>query len=425
MPMLDALRNSLRLPGLRKRLLFTAFMLVILRIGAHVSVPGVDIYRAQSLFTAGGFLGIVDLFAGGAFQSFAIFAMSVTPYINASIIVQLLTVVIPKWEEMQKEGGEEGRKKLQQYTRYLTVLLGLIQAFGIGTYVRAQGAFINDSWWTLALVMVSLMAGSTFLMWMGEMITEKGIGNGTSMIIFANIITRVPAALAGLFQLVKAGAVNPFQVGLVGVIAVAMVAFVVLMTEAVRKIPSHYTKQLVGRKVYGGQSTFLPVKINQAGVIPVIFANSLLYLPITIAGFFPDTKFAIFVKQYFGGGQVWFWVAEFVFIIFFTYFYTAITFNPQDIADNLKKNGGFIPSIRPGKPTAEYLGKVSEHLTLVGALFLGALTVLPVLIVALTNVEAARLGGTAILIVVGVALDTMKQIESQAVVRKYQGFMRS
>lgn len=425
MPMLDALRNSIRLPGLRKRLLFTALMLVVLRIGAHVSVPGVNIAVASALFQQGGFLGIVDLFAGGAFQQFAIFAMSVTPYINASIIVQLLTVVIPKWEEMQKEGGEEGRKKLQQYTRYLTVVLGLVQAFGMATYVRASSALISPSWWNVALVMISLVAGSAFMMWMGELITEKGIGNGTSLIIFANIITRLPKALTGLYDLVKAKAVNPFQVILVGVIAVAMVAFVILITEAVRKVPIQYTKQTVGRKVYGGQSSFLPVKINQAGVIPVIFANSLLYLPITVAQFFPQSSFAGFVNRYFGTNHIWFWVAQFLFIIFFTYFYTAIQFNTEDVADNLKKNGGFIPTIRPGKPTAEYLARVSDRLTLVGALFLGLLTILPAAIVQLTGVQAAAMGGTAILIVVGVAIDTMKQIESQAVVRKYQGFMRS
>jgi preprotein translocase subunit SecY len=273
--------------------------------------------------------------------------------------------------------------------------------------------------------MVSLVAGSSFMMWMGELLTEKGIGNGTSLIIFANIITRLPAAIATLWELVKAGTVNPFQLGLVGVITVAMVAFVILMTEAVRKIPIHYTKQMVGRKVYGGQSSFLPVKINQAGVIPVIFANSLLYLPITIAGFFPTSSFASFVNRYFGSGHIWFWVAQFLFIIFFTYFYTAIQFNTTDVADNLKKNGGFIPTIRPGKPTSDYLGAVSERLTLVGSLFLGLLTVLPILIQQLTGVQNAAIGGTAILIVVGVAIDTMKQIESQAVVRKYQGFMRS
>lgn len=425
MPMLDALRNSLRLPGLRKKLLFTALMLVVLRVGTFVSVPGVNIYAVQSLIAGGGFAGIVDLFAGGAFKQFAVFAMGVTPYINASIIVQLLTVVIPKWEEMQKEGGEEGRKKLQQYTRYLTVVLGLVQAFGYATYVRSGGAFFDDSWWSVALVMISLVAGSSFMMWMGELITERGIGNGTSLIIFANIIARLPEAITTFWQMLRAGIVNPFQVALVGVIAVAMVAFVVLMTEAVRKIPIQYTKQTVGRKVYGGQSSFLPMKINQAGVIPVIFANSLIYLPITIAGFVPTSSFGIFVEKYFRGDQAWFWIAQFLFIIFFTYFYTAIQFNTTDVADNLKKNGGFIPTIRPGKPTAEYLGRVSERLTLVGAIFLGGLTMLPLFIQGLTGVQNAALGGTAILIVVGVAIDTMKQIESQAVVRKYQGFMRS
>lgn len=425
MPMLDALRNSLRLPGLRKKLLFTALMLVVLRIGTFVSVPGVNIYAVQSLIAGGGFAGMIDLFAGGAFKQFAVFAMGVTPYINASIIVQLLTVVIPKWEEMQKEGGEEGRKKLQQYTRYLTVVLGLVQAFGFATYVRSGGAFIDDSWWSVALVMISLVAGSSFMMWMGELITERGIGNGTSLIIFANIIARLPEAIMTFWQMLRAGIVNPFQIALVGVIAVAMVAFVVLMTEAVRKIPIQYTKQTVGRKVYGGQSSFLPMKINQAGVIPVIFANSLIYLPITIAGFVPTSSFGQFVEKYFRSDLAWFWIAQFLFIIFFTYFYTAIQFNTTDVADNLKKNGGFIPTIRPGKPTAEYLGRVSERLTLVGAIFLGGLTMLPLFIQGLTGVQNAALGGTAILIVVGVGIDTMKQIESQAVVRKYQGFMRS
>ncbi len=414
----------MRLPGLRNRLLFTALMLVILRLGAHIPVPGVIPERVEQLFNQGGLVGLVDLFSGGAFKAFAIFALSVTPYINASIIMQLLTIVIPRLEEMQKE-GEEGRKKIQQYVRYGTVILAFIQAFGIGMYLKNSGAFINDSYISLLMIMITLTAGTAFLMWLGEMITEKGIGNGISLIIFAGIVARIPSTLSALAQMWELGQINIFQIILVAVIAVVLVALVILITEGVRKIPVEYAKRVAGKRVYGGQRTHLPLKINQAGVIPIIFAQSLLYLPLTIAQFIPTSKFAIFVATYLSGGSPWFWVLNAVFVIFFTYFYTAVTFNPTDIADNLKKNGGFIPGYRPGKPTADYLARVSERLTLVGALFLAALTVLPVIIIQVTGVQEAYLGGTALLIVVGVALETMKQIEAQLVMRHYQGFMRS
>lgn len=424
MAMLETLRNSLRLPGLRNRLLFTAMMLVVLRLGAHIPVPGVDPAITANLLNQGGFLGLIDVFSGGAFRAFAIFAMSVTPYINSSIIMQLLTIVIPRLEEMQKE-GEEGRKKIQQYVRYGTVILALVQAFGLGYNLKVNGAFINDTWGTLFVIMISLTAGTAFLMWMGEMITEKGIGNGISLIIFANIVARIPRTILDLFELLRAGSLSIFQVALIGVLALLVVAFVVLIVEGVRKIPVEYAKRVVGRRTYGGQRTHLPLRINQAGVIPVIFAQSLLLFPSTIAGFFPTSGFADFVNRYLGANGVWYWVIYSLLIIFFTYFYTAVTFNPTEIADNMKKNGGFIPGFRPGKPTADYLARISERITLVGALFLAALSVLPIIVIASTGVQGATIGGTALLIMVGVALETMKQIEAQMVMRHYQGFMRS
>ncbi len=421
---LETLRNSLRMPGLRNRLLFTAMMLVVLRVGAHIPVPGLNPDVVKGLFDRGGFLGLVDLFSGGAFKSFAIFAMSVSPYINSSIIMQLLTIVIPKLEEMQKE-GEEGRKKIQQYTRYGTVVLGLVQAFGLGLTLKNQNAYLNNNWTTLFVIMVSLTAGTAFLMWMGEMITEKGIGNGMSLIIFANIVARVPNTIIRLIEMVRAGALNIFQLGLVAVLAIIVVALVILITEGVRKIPVEYAKRVVGKRVYGGQRTHLPLKINQAGVIPVIFAQSLLMFPVTIAQFVPTSAFARWVNAHFSSGSVWYWLAFSLMIVFFTYFYTAVTFNPTDIADNMKKNGGFIPGFRPGKPTADYLSRISERITLVGSLFLAGLSVMPIIAIKVTGVQEAYLGGTALLIVVGVALETMKQIEAQMVMRHYQGFMRS
>lgn len=425
MAMLESLRNSMRLPGLRNRLLFTLLMLAVLRLGSHIPVPGVKLDIVQKLLGQGGLLGLVDLFSGGAFKNLAIFAMSVTPYINSSIIMQLLTIVIPKLEEMQKE-GEEGRKKIQEYTRYGTVILGLIQAFGTGFYLKRSGAFIHDNWWTLIVIMISLTAGTAFLMWLGEMITEKGIGNGISLIIFAGIVARVPATLKSLLEMLRSGVISIFSVALIGIVVIVVVAAVIMITEGVRKIPVEYAKRVVGKRVYGGQRTHLPMKINQAGVIPIIFAQSLIGLPQTIATWTPTSSwFNQFVARYLNTGVWWFWVIDGLFIIFFTYFYTAVTFNPTEIADNMKKNGGFVPGYRPGKPTADYLARISERLTLVGAIFLAALTILPMALIALTKIQQAYIGGTALLIVVGVGLDTMKQIEAQLVMRHYQGFMRS
>ncbi|MBY6274774.1 preprotein translocase subunit SecY [Symbiobacterium thermophilum] len=422
--MLETLRNSMRVPGLRKRLLFTIGMLVVIRICAHIPVPGVNLDRLTEVFGAGGLFDFFDIFAGGAFSQFAIVAMGVTPYINSSIIMQLLTVVIPRLEELQKE-GEEGRKKIQQYTRYGAVVLGLVQAFGIGYALRSYGAFYSNSWMTLFVIMVSLTAGTALVMWIGEEITEKGIGNGISLIIFANIVSRLPYSIYNEILLLRAGQRNIFQPLLVAVVALLMVVFVVIINEAVRKIPVEYAKRVVGRRVVGGQRTHLPIRINQAGVIPLVFASSLMYFPITIAGFFPGSRFARFVATYLDTRSWWFMLLNALLIVFFTYFYTAITFNPENVADNIKKNGGFIPGYRPGRPTAEYLERVSSRLTLVGGLFLAAVTILPITIMSLAGVQNAYIGGSSLLIVVSVALETTKQLEAQLVMRHYQGFMRT
>jgi len=423
MAMLESLRNSMRVPGLRKRLLFTVGMLVLIRVCAHIPVPGVNLDRLAEVFGAGLFQ-FFDIFAGGAFSKFAIVAMGVTPYINSSIIMQLLTVVIPRLEELQKE-GEEGRKKIQQYTRYGAVVLGLVQAFGVGWALKSYGAFYNNSLTTLFVIMISLTAGTALVMWIGEEITEKGIGNGISLIIFANIVTRLPYSISSEIQLLRAGEHNIFQPLLVAVIALIMVVFVVIINEGVRKVPVEYAKRVVGKRVYGGQRTHLPIRINQAGVIPLIFASSLMYFPVTIAGFFPTSRFALFVGRYFDTRSAWFMLVNALLIIFFTYFYTAITFNPDNVADNIKKNGGFIPGYRPGRPTAEYLERISSRLTLVGGLFLATVTVLPIALMGLAGVQNAYIGGSSLLIVVSVALETTKQIEAQLVMRHYQGFMRS
>jgi len=427
MAMLESLRNSLRLPGLRNRLLFTAAMLIVLRLGSHIPVPGVHLDIVRKMLDQGGFLGLVDLFSGGAFKNLALFAMSVTPYINSSIIMQLLTIVIPRLEEMQKE-GEDGRKKIQQYVRYGTVVLGLVQAFGISYYLKASGAFIHNNWGTLIVIMISLTAGTAFLMWLGEMITERGIGNGMSIIIFAGIVARLPSAVSSSIQLLRVKEINVFQVGLLLIIAVVIIAGVILITEGVRKIPVEYAKRVVGKRVYGGQRTHLPMRSTRRAFIPIIFAQSLLYLPYTISTWLsPTNPFAVFTGRYLTSSSPYFWIGNALLIVFFTYFYTAVTFNPDQVADNLKKNGGFIPGYRPGKPTSEFLARVSERLTLLGSLFLAMIAVLPgMLAVIFPKYQAATsLGGTSILIVVSVALETMKQIEAQLVMRHYQGFMRS
>ncbi|MDD4047369.1 MAG: preprotein translocase subunit SecY [Clostridia bacterium] len=417
--MLEVLRSAWKLSDLRKKIIFTIMMFVVFRIGVHIPVPGIDTDVIEKLVGQGQLLGFFDVISGGAFKKFSIFAMSITPYINASIIMQLLTVVIPYLERLSKE--PDGRKKMTQYVRYGTVILGFIQAVGISFGLRT--AIINPGIVSTLLIALSLTAGTAFLMWLGELITEKGIGNGISLIIFAGIVSRVPSGIVIMFKYLKEGTTNIFVVLMFIVVALVVMAGIIAIQEGQRRIPVQYAKRVVGRKVYGGQSTHVPLKVNQAGVIPIIFAISIMMFPGTIASWFPTNGFAIFVTKIFDFQSWWYQLIYALMIIFFTYFYTAITFNPSDVADNMKKYGGFIPGLRPGRPTAEYIEKVANRITLAGAIFLAAIAILPSLLIKVTELPV-YFGGTSLLIVVGVALDTMKQMESNLLMRHYQGFLK-
>lgn len=417
--MLEALRNAWKIPDLRKRIIYTAMMLLLFRIGTFVPVPRMDPSAVRSIIERGALLGFFDIIAGGALSQFSVFAMSITPYINASIIVQLLTVVIPQWEELAKE-GEAGRKKLAQYTRYGTVILGLIQATGLSIGFRSamKPGFLSN-----IVVIASLTAGTAFLMWLGEQITDKGIGNGISLLIFAGIVSRIPTSIYQMYALIKIGALNIIMLAVLLVLGVLVVAAVVAVQEAERRVPVQYAKRIVGRKVYGGQSTHIPIKLNSAGVIPVIFSTSILMFPSTLAGFFPNNKFMTSVAEFLQPSGWLYAVLYGLLIVFFTYFYTAVTFNPVEVANNMKKYGGFIPGIRPGRPTAEYITRIVNRITLVGALFLAAIALMPYITTAVSGLNIS-FGGTALLIVVGVALETMKAIEAQMIMRHYQGFLK-
>lgn len=422
--MFGALKSSLKAGDLRKRILFTLMMFLVFRIGAHIPTPGINTQAIEALIQGGGnILGFFDVISGGAFKRFSIFAMSITPYINASIIMQLLTVVIPKLERLSKE-GEEGRKKITQYIRYATVALGFIQALGMAFTLRAAGALTNPGIGSYMMIAITLTAGTAFLMWLGEQITEKGIGNGISLLIFAGIVASVPGALYRIYQGLIAGTINVFSVILLLVIAALVITAIVAVNEGQRRIPVQYAKRVVGRRVYGGQSTHIPLKVNQAGVIPVIFASSILLFPTTIAQFFQGNAISQWIQDVFRWGGPTHTAFYAVLIIFFTYFYTSITFNPMDVADNMKKHGGFIPGLRPGRPTAEYLDKILTRVTLSGAVFLALIAILPTFVLLATNIQNVYFGGTGLLIVVGVALETMKQIESHLLMRHYQGFMK-
>lgn len=418
--MLAALSNVLKITELRQKVVFTLAMFIVFRAGAHIPVPGVNASVIEQLFTSGNLFGLLDLFAGGALSKFSIFAMSITPYINSSIIMQLLTIVVPKFEQWAKE-GEEGRKKISQITRYGTVLLGFIQALGMSYGLRA--AVINPGIGSILLIALTLTAGTVFLMWLGEQITEKGIGNGISLIIFAGIVSRLPDGLYVMYQYLAAGTISIFNVLLFIIIAVAMIVFVIAIQQGQRKIQVQYAKRVVGRKTYGGHSTHIPLKINQAGVIPIIFASSVLMFPVTIAQFI-DVAWVKTVAGWFAWGTPLQTLLYALLILFFTYFYTAVTLNIPDMAENMKKYGGFIPGLRPGKPTADYLERVMSRITLAGAIFLALIAILPNFVAGVTNIQGVYFGGTALLIVVGVALDTMKQIESLILMRHYQGFMK-
>ena len=415
--MLSTLRAALKVEEVRKKIIFTLLMFLVFRIGAHIPVPGIDNSIIQQLTSQAKILGFFDMVAGGAFSNFSIFAMSITPYIYASIIMQLLTVIVPRLEQLAKED----RKKMAEYTRYLTVVLGLVQAIGLSFGFRS--ALVNPSFGSMALVALTLTAGTACLMWIGESITEKGIGNGISLIIFAGIVSQIPSGAIYLASYAMQGGAAILSVIAFFAIAIVSILVVVLVHEGERRVPVQYAKRVVGRKVYGGQSTHIPIKVNSAGVIPVIFAMSILMFPATIAGFFPDNGVATWIANNFTTGNWFYNVLYMLLIIFFTYFYSSITFNPIDVADNIKKNGGFIPGLRPGRPTSEYITKIMSRITLFGAIFLAIIAVLPSVLSTFTGLDLS-FGGTALLIVVGVALDTMKQMEATLMMRSYQGFMK-
>jgi len=427
--LLSGLQNIARVPELKKRLLVTALLLTVYRVGVYIPTPGIDTQALSALFAAqaGTLFGLIDMFSGGAVSRFSIFTLGIMPYISASIILQLLTVVIPQLEKLSKE-GELGRKKITQYTRYGTILLSVIQGLGIAVGLESVaggggGSVVYQPGWSFRLMTVlTLTSGTAFLMWLGEQITERGIGNGISLIIFAGIVARFPSGLVRTFTLVRTGEMGLFTGLLLLIVMVTVVAVIIYFERAHRKIPVQYARRIVGRRVYGGQSTHLPLKVNTAGVIPPIFASSILLFPATLANFIkhPYTKM---ISDALTPGSVAYELLYVAFIIFFCYFYTAVTFNPVDVADNMKKYGGFVPGIRPGKKTAEYIDRILTRITLGGAIYVAAICVLPSILISRFNVPF-YFGGTGLLIVVGVAMDTIQQIESHLITRHYEGFLK-
>ncbi len=422
-------QNIFKIPELKKRILYTLALLTVYRIGVHVPTPGIDTVALASFFAKaqGTLLGLFDMFSGGALERLSVFALGIMPYISASIILQLLTVVVPHLERLKKE-GEQGRKKITQYTRYGTVVLSIIQGFGISVGLESMtspgGApIVIDPGWSFRLMtVITLTSGTAFIMWLGEQITERGIGNGISLIIFAGIVAGIPSAVGNSFRLISTGEMGIFSVLILAVLMVAVIGFIIFVEQGQRRIPVQYAKRVVGRKMYGGQSTHLPLKINTSGVIPPIFASSIIMFPATIASFIAVP----WVKTIADSMQPGNWLYQLLFvgfIFFFCYFYTAVTFNPVDVAENMKKQGGYIPGIRPGKRTADYIDRVLTRLTLGGALYVSAVCVLPSILITRFNVPF-YFGGTALLIVVGVAIDTISQIESHMLTRHYEGFLK-
>jgi len=419
--MLQSLRNVWRIEELRKRILYTLGVFLIIRFGNFIPVPGADRHAmAQFMEGQGGLFGLLDVISGGALANLSIFTLTIGPYITASIIVSLLQVIIPSWEQLAKE-GDEGRKKLNSYTRYGTVLLAFIQGYATSIGLANEEALMRGHL-SYLLTATSFTAGAVMVMWLGEMITEKGIGNGISLVIFANISSQLPATLTSLVEFVRQGTLNIFTVVLLGVLTLAVIAGVVWVQEGQRRIPVQYAKRVVGRKMYGGQTTHIPLRVNQAGVIPVIFASSLLMFPQVITQFTrAGWAQGIAEALAFGG---WLHNVLYVFLIFvFSYFYTFLQFNPKEMAENMQKHGGAIPGVRPGRTTAEFLFRVVNRLTLVGSAFLALIVILPLALSGAVRVNIG-IGGTALLIVVGVALETMKQIEGHLVMRNYSGFMK-
>ena len=428
--MFEKLRNIFQVPELKRRILFTLALFVVYRLGEHLPSPGVNAKALAGAFESqrGTLFGLYDLFVGGAFSRATVFALGIMPYISSSIILQVLGAVVPYFEKLRKE-GEEGQKKLTQLTRYGTVLISIIQSLGYSVFLvrmSGQGSAVvpNPNWLFYVSTIVTQTTGTIFVMWLGEKITEHGIGNGISLIIFVNILGGVPNRIFAAIDSFRAGSLNIFTGLLLLALMVAVIAAVIVMTQATRKIPVQYAKRIVGRKMYGGANTHIPLRVNTAGVIPIIFASSLLILPTTIAGFFPPTSPFAALGQWFNPLGVLYNVLYALLIIGFTYFYTAVVLNPNDLAESMRKNAGFIPGIRPGRKTAEYIDRVLSRITLPGAIFLALIAVLPDVLIATMKVPFLGFGGTSVLIVVGVALDTLQQIESHLIMRHYEGLMK-
>ena len=422
--MLSQLRQAWKIKDVRKKILYTLMMIVVFRIGATIPVPGVDTSIIKEMVGNNSLLSLYNMFTGGAFSNFTLFALGIGPYITASIILQLLTIGFESLDELQKS-GEEGKKKINKYTKYTALVLALIQAIGI-TLGVVRGALKSNNVFFICTVILTLVAASMLLMWIGDKITEKGLGNGSSIIIFVGIISRVPQDIISAVSMVQNGSLAIWAVALLVVIMLITTAAVIYIQEATRKIPVQYAKRVVGRKMYGGQSSHIPMKVNQSGVIPVIFASSLLAFPQTIA-MFMGSDVQNFVQTYLTpNGEIGFWIyrlLEVLLIIFFAYFYTTVSFNTEDISNNMKNNGGFIPGIRPGKPTVDYLNRILSRLTLAGAIFLAIIALIPAFFTHYMGVNLS-LAGTSLLIVVGVALELKRQLESNLVMRNYQGFLK-
>lgn len=422
--MLGSFGDAFRLPDLKRRILFTLGVLFVFRLGAHIPTPGVDTAAMAQLFGGNnsGVLDFLNLFSGGALQRFSIFSLGVAPYINSSIVMQLLVVIFPYLEKLQKD-NTEGRKKIVQWTRYGSVLFAVVQGVGMTAWLGSRGIFLGG-FFSALLVVTTLTAGSIAVMWMGEELSDHGIGNGISLLIFAGIVARVPEAVMQSWTMVRVSQLSLLVLLLGLVLMVVVVAGCIMLQEGQRRLPVQYAKRVVGNKVYGGQSTFIPLRVNQSGVIPIIFAQSLLVFPSVLAGFFGDSSVGRFVRALFEPNSLFYIICYVALIIFFAYFYTAVVFNPTDIANNMKKYGGFILGIRPGQPTADYITKVMERITLGGAVFLAIVALVPNFMSSIMGINSFYFGGTAVLIVVGVALDTVHQIEAQLLMRHYDGILR-
>jgi len=424
---LSSITNAFKTPELQKKLFFTAFIFLVFRIFAHIPIPGVDLVKLKTLFSQSELLGLLDIFSGGTLVNFSVMAVGLNPYINASIIFQLLTMVFPKLEELSKE-GEYGREKINQYTRLLTVPLAAVQGIGMFALLKSQGIIQVQSPLTLASMIVTMTAGTVLLMWFGELISEFGIGNGISLLIFAGIVGRLPVSFIQTLSLVNQELIVNALIFLV--LAFLVIGAIVFINEAVRQVPVHYAKRIRGNKMYGGSSTYLPLRLNQAGVIPIIFAVSIVLIPSMLGRFvsvIPNktlADIANFIVRVFSTDSIIYNLIYFILVIGFTYFYTAVTFNPQKISGEIQKYGGFIPGIRPGTPTANYLNYILTRITLAGAVFLGVIAILPAIMKQITGISTLTIGGTGILIVVSVVLETVKSLEAQLLMRSYEGFLK-